>query len=151
MSHVNPPAQVSKHTAYTPLTYSMRAISSEISTKVGTNWNNSCTFQWIFQQPMMIQWCFNFLNTLHTANGILGSITIVLQWKKMFYKFWRLLSTPASYRLTFHSVYTDDIFHLQSIFYTNFIVKMENKWRIIAALCLRPVNFLFSLAITTFK
>ena len=48
----------------------------------GAHYSRS-TLQGIFQQPMMIETCFNFLNILDIANGLLSSIRICLHWKKV--------------------------------------------------------------------
>ena len=62
----------------------------EISTEVCTSCNNKCTLQWISQQPMMIETCFNFLNTLPMANESICITWIYLHWKKLIYEFGRL-------------------------------------------------------------
>ncbi len=58
-----------------------------------------CTLQWIFQQPVMTESCFNFINTIAEADEAVCNIRLKLHWKKLFYKFWWLPIYPPVYML----------------------------------------------------
>ncbi len=47
-------------------------------------WNNRSPLQWIFQQPMMIEWSFKFLNTLLAFEDVVYNARICLHWKQLF-------------------------------------------------------------------
>ena len=75
------------------------SIPIEISTQVGTSLTSRSRFQWISQQPMMIEACLNFLNTLPEANESHHNSRIYLHRKEMFYKFWWLQFPMATFNL----------------------------------------------------
>ena len=61
------------------LTFSMLSYNTALVT-----WCR-CTLHWIFQQPVVIQQCFNFSNLSPVANEYLCSVRIYLHWKQVFF------------------------------------------------------------------
>ena len=60
-----------------------------------------CTLQWISQEPVLIERCFNFSFTLPATNGSFCSIRLELHWKIMFHKIWWLLWATTSLTVYF--------------------------------------------------
>ena len=79
-----------QHSTFTMQTFHMMKYSLKYApdAKAGAN------FMWKFQ-PITLEQCFNFLNTLPLASESLCNGRIYLQWKKLFYKFWFLSLPPA--------------------------------------------------------
>ncbi len=84
--------------------YTVRQLSLEMMVKC---WNicwtvplvvhTRCVLELICQQPMAIEPCFNFLNTLSPANGPLTSIRIYPHSEKLFYEFGGFEVFPSMY------------------------------------------------------
>ena len=69
-----------------------------VSMSISNLTNNNpcrCTLPWPFQQPVMIERCFNIFNISPVANEFLCSIKICLHWERLFSTFWRQTSPAA--------------------------------------------------------
>ena len=66
--------------------YYTALLHADIYTEVCTCSSSRCTIYWIFQQPILIELCFEFLNILPGAYEYVCIMKIYLHWK-MFYTF----------------------------------------------------------------